>query len=225
MQFFYHKYAGQELIELDGEGFSHIIKARRAKDGEKIFLRNLKDHYLYTYSIHQVNKKTAQLALHSSLKDEGIARSGLHLLWAVIDPKVIEKTLPMLNELGVSKISFFYATHSQRHFKLHFERMEKILIASSQQCGRADIITLELIDDMKEYTPIIAFDFAQNLPHTHIHCNPLPLRIAIGCEGGFSQQERLQFSKVFTLEGGSILRSESAAVFLASLAAQQAQTI
>lgn len=56
--------------------------------------------------------------------------------WCVIDIKSIKKVLPMLNELGVSRITFVYCDRSQINIKLDFARFERILEASMQQCGR-----------------------------------------------------------------------------------------
>lgn len=221
MQFLYHSCAGEESITLDGEAFSYLIKVRRAKQGENLALRHLRDENLYTYCIAEIQPKKAIL-LKQGQRESPTYKGGVHLLWAIIEPKVIEKTLPMLNELGVSQISFFYADYSQRQFKLSLERMHKILINSCQQCGRSHLMKIEMLKDFAQvceiYQDFYAFDFGGN-DIKEVDFTTLPyLRVMIGAEGGFSMQERARFSKVITSNDQLILRSESASVLIAALA-------
>jgi len=130
--------------------------------------------------------------------------------WCIIEPKNIEKTLPILNEIGVSKISFIYCDFSQKNFKLKLERIEKILINSSQQCGRSDLMQIEILNSSKEffekYPEFIAVDFDGK----EIECKKYNKPFLIGPEGGFSEKEREVFKEKVKLKG-FILRSESAA--------------
>ena len=114
MQFLYSKNAGENFLELSGDEFNHIFQSRRTKKEAKLNLRNLKDNNLYTYNIDSINKKSANLSLIESrllIIKPSIFK---HIIWAITESKTIEKTLPFLNELGVGKISFFYADFSQK---------------------------------------------------------------------------------------------------------------
>lgn len=230
MQFLYHKDAGNPLVSVNDENVNYLMKVRRVQLGETLALRNLNDDNLYTYELSEIGKKALTLRLQASQNAPSNIKSHLHLLWAIIEPKIIEKTLPMLNELGVSRISFFYAAFSQGHFKLSLPRMEKILIQSCQQCGRSDLMELELYKNFhricEEYTDFYAFDFGgvdicnftpcQN--HSKIGKEKHLVRIMVGAEGGFNTKERERFAKIITLNDTLILRSESASVFIASIA-------
>ena len=119
MQFIIHKNAGEATLKLEGETYHHIFQSRRTKKSESLHLRNLKDSNLYTYNITNLSKKDATLALQSSQNTPLKNPPKGHLIWAMIDPKNIEKTLPLLNELNLQKISFFYAEYSQKNFKLN----------------------------------------------------------------------------------------------------------
>ena len=230
MQFLYQQNAGDSQIEIFNDDFTYIIKARRLQLDSVIKVRNLQDKKLYTYTIAEIKKKSALLTKIGEQDSQPSYSSPLHLLWAIIDPKVIEKTLPFLNELGISRISFFYAEFSQWQFSLNLQRMQKILISSCQQCGRIDLMELEVLKDFdcvcERYTPFYAFDFGGEDIRSH---NPFKrenneslenasVRVMVGAEGGFSQRERQRFAKIITLNDTLILRSESASVFLASLA-------
>ncbi|WP_300717292.1 16S rRNA (uracil(1498)-N(3))-methyltransferase [uncultured Helicobacter sp.] len=232
MQFLHHNNAGEALLCVSGEEFTHLAKVRRCKTGDVVKVRNLHDEYLHTYKIMQIQKRDMLLSLLNSEKVPHI-RASLHLLWAIIEPKIIEKTLPMLNELNVGGISFFYAEYSQRQFMPSLERMRRICIQSSQQCGRGDLMSLELYRGFDEvcarYAPFYAFDFEgedicewnvlESLHNTNNKTQYMPpLRIMVGPEGGFSPKERVQFAQIITLRDRLILRSESACVFLASMA-------
>lgn len=229
MQFLYLQNAGDSQIEVINDDFTYLIKARRFGIDSTLKVRNLKDKNLYTYVITEIKKKSALLTKISEQDSQsGHYSSPLHLLWAIIDPKVIEKTLPFLNELGIPRISFFYAEFSQRQFSLNLQRMQKILISSCQQCGRIDLMELEVLKDFdsicERYAPFYAFDFGGMDIREH---NPFKaknneslenVRVMVGAEGGFSQRERQRFAKIISLNDTLILRSESASVFLASVA-------
>lgn len=175
----------------------------------------MKDNYNYIYEITQISKKEISLELvfkHSLPKDELF----LSIAWAVVDPIVIEKTLPTLNEIGVKKIFFVYTEFSQKNFKLDLERFERILINSSQQCGRNSIIEFEIYNSFDEFLTkfdnIALVDFGgekiQNLNKNKIYF--------IGPEGGFSENERLKVKDKVGLNSPFILKSNSAVVGIAS---------
>jgi 16S rRNA (uracil1498-N3)-methyltransferase len=69
----------------------------------------------------------------------------------MIDPKSIEKSLPMLNESGVARITFIYCERSQKQFRLDFDRLEKILRNSSQQSGRSQQMQLASVDSIEAF--------------------------------------------------------------------------
>lgn len=227
MQFLYHKDVGVNELILEGEEFHYLCRVRRFGVGKVVALRNLRDGILYRYEILEVGKKSLKLELIEGLsnkQDCEISESrqdfALHLLWAIIDPKVIEKSLPTLNELGVAKITFFYAQYSQHSFKPNLSRMEKILIQSCQQCGRAMLMELEILESFEKvcerYEDFSVFDFGGvSLSKAH-GLKSKPYRIMVGPEGGFSQKERERFKHIFSLPQAGILRSESACIFLAS---------
>lgn len=216
MQFLYIPESGDETIRLKDEPFRHLM-VRREKKSEIIKTRNLKDSTLYSYKIESISKKEALLRLVEKKELEIVPKRFLHLCWCIIDPKAIEKSLPTLNEIGVAKISFVYCQRSQRNFKVDLKRCEKILINSSQQCGRSNIIELELVDDLKKlidvYEDIVVLDFGgTTLFDTDIK------RVLIGPEGGFSDDERelLSHFKKISFDTNTILKSESAAVGIAA---------
>ena len=215
MQFIFEEDAKNEFLQIKDENYNYLIKARRKKIGDEINIRNLNDNFLYRYKIVNIGKKDLSLELIS--KEEKIveARKTLHLIWCVVDPKTIEKSIASLNELGVDKITFVYSEFSQKNFKINFERLEKILVNSSSQCGRSSIIKLEIEDSFKnileKYKDLYILDFSNSLIDEK---KDSITTLLIGPEGGFSQNERELF-KEFNIVGFNsniILKSETAVI-------------
>ena len=215
MQFIYDKNAKNELLKIEDENYNYIVKARRHKLDDILDFRNLEDDFLYSYKISQIDKKS--LILNLLKKEEKLIENSkkIHLAWCVVDPKTIYENIASLNELGVDKITFVYSDFSQKNFKINFEKLEKILINSSSQCGRSSIIKLDIyknIDTFIKDNPDTYFlDFSQ----TSIDSKVLDIKtLMIGTEGGFSKRERELFNKNFIVGFSSnlILKSQTAII-------------
>lgn len=219
MQFSYHQNAGASTVEIEGDLYNYLFKVRRHKSEETFDFRNLKDDFLYTYQVLEIGKRSATISLVQSLSKPSKPSKEIHIGWCVVDPKTIEKTLPFLNELGVSKISFIYSDFSQKNFKMNYDRYEKIVINSCMQCGRSDIMKFEEYKNIKEFLKIYPdsyiLDFSQKTIEDSLSINT----IIIGSEGGFSENERKMFNneKIVGLKNNFILRSETATISVSSL--------
>jgi 16S rRNA (uracil1498-N3)-methyltransferase len=219
MQFVYHKDASASLIKIDSELHKYIFKVRRYDSNKPIYFRNLQDDNIYQYKIDSLGKKDAILSLIDQKESIIKPLKDLHIGWCIIDPKSIEKQIASLNEIGVSQITFFYCKYSQRKYKINFAKLEKLLINSSQQCGRSNIIKLnscDNLDDFLEQNPnSYMFNFSQN----HISNSKDSIKtIIVGCEGGFSNDEIDKFTKdkIVGINSNIILRSETAVSTLSS---------
>jgi len=217
MQFLYDEMAGNDEITIKDESYRYIFKVRRHKVSEIINLRNLKDDLIYFYEIKKVSKKEALLQLKDKKELIVKPKRFLHIGWCIIEPKIIEKTLPMLNELGVGKISFIYCQRSQKNFRINLDRLKKILINSSQQCGRSKMMEMEIVENLQDYFErypnSATMDFDGEVLKTQSFDS-----VVIGCEGGFSDEERKLFEKkkCYSFDTPMILRSESAVVAIAT---------
>ena len=215
MQFIYDKNAKNELLKIEDENYNYIVKARRHKLDDILDFRNLEDDFLYSYKISQIDKKS--LFLNLLKKEEKIIENSkkIHLAWCVVDPKTIYENIASLNELGVDKITFVYSDFSQKNFKINFEKLEKILINSSSQCGRSSIIKLDICKNIdtfiKENPDTYFLDFSK----ISINSKVLDIKtLMIGTEGGFSKRERELFNKNFIVGFSSnlILKSQTAII-------------
>ncbi len=219
MQFLFCELAGEHTLALDVKEYAHIFKVRRVRSGGILHIRNMQDDILYTYKIASIDKKLAILEIQEQKYLPIKAKKALHVGWCMVDPKTIEKTLPFLNELGVCKISFVYCEFSQQNFKLDLKRINRILINSSQQCGRSSLMEIEVLKDLKEYLSLYPkskiVDFSENKIDTDKKFDSF----LVGCEGGFSQVEREIMNKknILGLDNPMILRSETAVLTLSVL--------
>ncbi|MCK9491268.1 MAG: 16S rRNA (uracil(1498)-N(3))-methyltransferase [Sulfurimonas sp.] len=211
--------ASKDKINIKGELHKYLVKVRRHNVGDELDLRAKNDlSMLHSYKISSIDPKSLELSLLSSRMLEVKSEKYLHVAWCVIDLKSIEKVLPMLNELGVSRVTFVYCERSQRNIKLDFARFERILEASMQQCGRSSMMDLDECKSIKEFLhefdDVVVFDFCQHSLGSDANFK----RVLVGCEGGFSKSERemLGSKKSFRLETPMVLRSESAVVAICS---------
>ncbi len=219
MQFIYDEKAKAPILTIEGENYKYLFRVRRTKLGSIIDFRNLQDENIYHYKVVHIDKKSATLELLLAEKKRVIAKKELVLGWCIIDPKNIEKVLPALNEIGVSKIVFIKCAYSQANFKIKKERLLKILINSSQQCGRSKLMEINFSNSLhsflQEYPKSFLLHFSNNLL---LRKKDEITSIIVGCEGGFSKDEIKLFdkNKIVGFDSPLILKSESAAIAASS---------
>ena len=219
MRFLFNADAGVEQLTLKGELFKYIIKVRRHSVGEVLGFRQHKlSEILYRYKITSIDGRSAVLALINSEKELITASKKLHIGWCVVDSKTVEKVLPLLNELGVTKISFIYCDRSQKNFKPDLKRYERILESSMQQCGRSEIMIFDEMKNIEAFIRVnpqtVVFDFCDEVLGDGGDIDT----VLIGSEGGLSEAERefLKEQRIVRLNTPMILRSETAATAIAS---------
>jgi len=218
MQYLYHKDSGLETIKIEGDEYRYLFRVRRLKADSFVETRNLQDGKLHVYKVISIDKKSALLQLAFSETKEVKAPKSLTIGWCIIDPKVIEKTLPTLNEMGVEKIVFIKCAYSQANFKIKKDKLHKILINSSQQCGRTNLMHIEFANSINDYLNKYPNSHLLDFSKNRLDCSAEVNSIVIGCEGGISKDERALFesNKIVGLNTPQILRSESAAIAVAS---------
>ena len=214
MQFIYAKFAGEQSVKLNVKEYAHIFKVRRVAVGTQLDWRNLIDDCLYTYKIESITKKEAILTLKDVKKDENITTCNLHVGWCIVDTKTVEKNIAMLNEMGITKVTFVYAKFSQRSYKIDKDRLERILINSCEQCGRNSIMKIEVLDTLEEYFEHYSHSAIIDFSKNSIDETSDIKSFLVGPEGGFSKSEREMFKdkKIYGLKSKHILKSETVVV-------------
>jgi len=216
--YLYNADAGVSSLSLEGDDHRYIFKVRRHKLDDILYLRNLVDGLLHCYLITFIDKHSVMLVLQESSILEVKAQHKLHIGWCVIDPKSVEKVLPTLNEMGVEKITFIYCKRSQKSFKLDFKRLEKILLNSSQQSGRSEIMKLQMAEDLISFLAKNPESKMLNFSENNFISTTSFDTIVIGCEGGFHEEEVALFKleDIIGLDTPLVLKSESAVCAVAS---------
>ena len=211
--------AGKKHFSIKGELHKYLIKVRRHALNDELYFRNKEDiKILHKYKIVSVDGRSLDIELLSSENNEIKSEKELHIAWCVIDAKSIEKVLPTLCEMGVNQISFIYCDRSQKNFKLDFKRFDRIVEASMQQSGRTSLMSFDTYKNIAAFIAAFpdtkVFDFTDNILKNESDFK----RVLIGCEGGFSKNEKelLQNQEVFRLDTPIVLRSESAVVAVAT---------
>lgn len=213
MQYSYDEACGEDVLTIKDDGYKYLIKARRHKLDDEIYFRNLNDDFIFLYKIINIGRKDALLQLVS--KEEKVIKNSnkLHIGWCLVDPKTVEKYIASLNEIGVDKITFIFCEYSQKNFKINLDKLKRILINSSSQCGRSDIIRFDTCDSIEDFVKANEDVYFLDFSKTSIDSKKDDIKtLVLGCEGGFSSDERFTFSKdkIVGFDSPLILRSETA---------------
>ena len=210
MQFIYENSLNSTMI-ISGDNYKYLIKVRRFDINDIVNITNFQE--IYSYKITNITKKEVHLSQIEKLNINQKLKQ-FHIGWCKIDTKNIEKVLPTLNEIGVTKITFIECDRSQRNFKIKMDRIEKILINSNQQCGRLEMMKIEFCESLdkflEKYPKAKICDFGGEKIDNYFEVG------VVGCEGGFSDRERQLFKNIIAFDTPLILRSESAVISLAS---------
>ena len=219
MQFTYHKEASKRILTIEAELHKYLFKVRRHSIEDILYFRNLEDNNLYRYNIENITRRETMLKLLDYQEKSIEPTKKLHIGWCIIESKSIEKVIASLNELGVDKITFIACKYTQKQYKINFEKLNKILINSSQQSGRSSIIKLDICSSLDEFLKKYPNSYMFNFSNNNIETKKDDIKtIILGCEGGFSSDEINLFNtnKIVGIDSDLILRSETAAITLAS---------
>ena len=220
MQFTYHIDSGNQSLKIDGDLHKYLFKIRRQDSNQNIYFRNLKDNNIYEYEAVNISRRNTVLNLVSAEEKIIEPYKNLHIGWCIIDTKEVEKNIALLNEIGVSKITFITCQYTQKKYKINFEKLEKLLENSSSQCGRSNIIELDTCDSLENFIETYPDTYMFNFSSNNINDSKEDIEtIVIGCEGGFSSDEVSKFKqdKIVGCNINAILKSQTAVVSVASI--------
>ena len=220
MKYALHASAGAKEIVVSGEEYKYLIKVRRHTIGDLITFRNRASlETAHIYRLEKTDRNNGYFILEHSKKEICESEKKLHIGWCIVDPKTIEKTLPMLTELGVSQITFLHCKRSQKNFRLDFERFGRIMESAMMQCGRTSAIRLSESPNVSTFLTTHPNAVVLNFGGEILDKNELFDTVVIGCEGGFDESEKKLFSthRLRHFANPMILRSETAAVAIASI--------
>ncbi len=179
----------------------------------------------YVCKIEYIEDTEARLKVIEVREVKNTSKREIFLCAAVVKKDTFEWILEKGTELGAARFVPILSERSEKK-SLNFERAKKILIESTEQCGRAvvpriyEIIKFE--DAVTEYSSFksVAWDPTGVDYSRHEIPSDGPLCVYIGPEGGWSPRELEIFkeNKIPILSVGNFtLRAETAAVAILSL--------
>lgn len=212
------KVDGSKII-LRGAEFIHATKVTRHKVGYKIIIcdNTNKDYYS---TIQEINKDF--LIAHVDNVEINTTENALEVKLFIGNNKDIDTVVQKAVELGVTEIIPFSSQHCNVK-NLNLDRLNKIIIESSKQCGRSKLATIkdlvslqEAIEIARDSQIVLFYEHETEKKVKDLTFNKeLPISIFIGCEGGFSIEEVESFVKLGVVPcslGKRILRVSTAVV-------------
>lgn len=212
-----------EPIQLEKEDEHHLIRVSRAKKGEIFFVTDNKGH-IAEVSIENIRPFQCKV-LHVKTADPP---APITVCLSLITMNRLEWAIQKLCELNIHAVQLITSERSQSQLlsPSKMDRLQKIALEAQKQCGRATPLLIE------STIPLMEIQFNTDLFYvagmTNENQTPFPWKnsakkthIFIGPEGGFSKKECdfLQNHNVRSVNlGQTILRSETAAIVMASLA-------
>jgi 16S rRNA (uracil1498-N3)-methyltransferase len=222
------------LIEIHGGEAHHLAAVSRVRPGDQVFLFN-GDGHEYPARVLEISRRCATLKV---IGVETPAREvGFRLEVAAPLPKgdrghfMVEK----LTELGVTHYAPIRTERTQIHSAVErASKLRQYVIEASKQCGRNVLMNIGPVADWQTHCKsghlpkrrILAHPLAEATasetftpPHP-----PLDCALAVGPEGGFTEEEVLaarQAGWMVVSLGPRMLRVETAALTLAALVAMR----
>ncbi len=211
-------------VEVEGPEAHHLAAVCRVRAGDAVCLFN-GDGREYSAEVVAVGKRSVSLRV---LTVETPNRElGFRVEVAAPLPKGdrAQFLLEKLTELGVTHFVPLRTQRSVVHPReTKLEKLERYVIEASKQCGRNVLLQVQPLMDWQDYCRSNDLPTLKVLAHpsgpesTDAHARPVA--IAVGPEGGFTEEE-LEWGRSAGWRlvglGPRILRVETAAVVLAAL--------
>jgi len=225
---------------LTGEQAAHLARVLRAQPGQLFDV--VANGFLHRAEIISVTDQKVLFTLHEELQAD--AALPIHLLLAVYKFDRFEWAIEKATELGVARITPILARRTEKHLALaapkRAERWRRIALESAKQSRRTDVpeiadptplpaalsresapLRILLSEAEQSLTLAAALSVALNEQRTTYNVQQ-PLALAIGPEGGWTQEEISLFTQhnwTHVTLGPRILRAETAAIAALAIAA------
>ena len=209
--------------KLDKSQSHYVLKVMRLKIGDNISLFNKSGEW--EVKILNISNSIVEFKVTQQLRQKENSKE-LWLAFSPIKSNYFNFMIQKATELGVTK---FFPIIFERTVvrKINKERLNKILIESSEQSNRLIVPTIEDPKTLNEFLNLNNFELIftdLNSKNTKIDNSKLsdkPICIIIGPEGDFSESER---QKILSYKGvqpikinENILRSETAVISAISI--------
>lgn len=233
----------EERIEVTGEAYRHLFRARRLVLGEPVRLVDGQGRarcgHVALVERHRAVVATGDPAPHREPEQH------VELAVAVLRPERASWMVEKATEVGVGRIVWFTSERTPRDYgPTTLTRLERVARAAVEQCGRSLVPEIvgplsffELEERIRTFGASLFFDVPVfDVPVFDVHAfdvqgegalapteslaPPRWLRLLVGPEGGWSEEERRRLLALGARPrslGERILRVETAAVVAAAL--------
>lgn len=214
-----------DLALLDENELHHAFHVMRIKEGDAIYLINGLG-YLYEGRVQNLSKKKGEVLVEqSTFQDKPISIIEI----AVAPPKSSDRLdfmLEKLIEIGATQIVLLETERSERT-RVNDERMHKLIVNTMKQCKRKwmpSISIKKFKDYLKEteaqHKYILSLNQADSVNLYAAARDQHSFAALVGPEGDFSPQEVSEalahgFEHIYL--GENVLRTETAAIYIASI--------
>lgn len=226
-RFYVSQPLGEEIVIGSVSTIKQMYNVFRYKEGDLVTIFN-GEGLDVTYKITSISPSECKLLKTNSKKSIFIDKK-INLYLSVIKKDNVELVAQKATELGVSKIIPIISERSEKK-GINMERLEKIALEASEQCGRGDIPEISEIKNFDEALATRKTDslsvFAQigglKISEKTFQDKLIlakegnnEIDIWVGPEGGWSEKEIEKFEeeKMTSVSlGQTVLRAETAAI-------------
>ena len=217
------------IVKLPLDLIHYVVKVLRLRPGNQIKLfNNNEGEFLGT--IVSIDKDGISVCIDQQIREPAEDSVRFHIAISITKGERMDYAIQKSVELGVTSVSPLYSQFSEvkiknkNHLENKLRHWEKIILNTSQQCGRLSLPQVrepmslpELIEESKANTFfLLDASGSKNLNEVNFERD---LCLVVGPEGGFSDDELKYASKkaeIITL-GPRTLRSETAPVVALSI--------
>ncbi len=222
-------YPAQTEVTLGGEEFVHAKTVQRVEEGTEIVLLDGSGRE-YAAIVSKVEKRSLSAHITGAALGDKEPKTQIYLLCGALKGDKTELVVQKAAEIGVSRIGVFQSGYCAAYMNANkLERLNKVSREAAKQCMRSRAPEVVYFDSFSSAlksaegyaNKIFACEFAER-SDADVSQIQGSTALVVGSEGGFSKEESelaqsLGFSRI-TL-GKRILRAETAAIALLSLAA------
>ncbi len=232
----YHPYTIDPSLpcKLTPEASHHLLKVLRFAIGDEIFIFNNTINE-YRCTIEAIHGKLAIASITETSTPEVESPLKIHLAQGIARGDKMDWIIQKAVELGVAEITPIFTAHTQvkltaQKQEKRMDHWQKVIISACEQSGRVKLPKLNEPMKLDSWiwmekpgtTLALATQGDTKLKDIAETCPEAPINIAIGPEGGFSQDENYLFEDnncTLLKLGPRIMRTETAG--LAAIAALQ----
>ncbi len=228
-RFFCDEKINGDIVKLSGDEFYHAVKVTRHKVGYKLILCD-NGNYDYYATIKEINRDFLIAKIDKRVFNP--VESDFKLNLYIGNNKDIDSVVQKAVEMGVNSITPFVSERCNVK-EINYERLNKIVLESSKQCGRARLATIneqitfeEAVTQAKTGEVFLFYEFEDKNFVRDTLIKSKEISIFIGTEGGFSEEE-IAFAhkegiKTYSL-GKRIMRVATAVVSACALVNDKAE--